>query len=82
MSWRQEILLKDAQIKKDGVEFQRKGREKRAGKGKAVELKRGSSTDCYQNRQPEKHRKTCLNLSRIWSDSVIKSIWNTGNVYP
>jgi len=58
-----------------------KGREeRRASKAKAAELRRGSKTDFHPKGNYKKnYRKTLLNLPRKWSDSIIKSMGNTGN---
>lgn len=61
-----------------------KGREeRRASKAKAAELRRASKTDFHPKGNYKKnYRKTLLNLlnlSRKWSDSIIKSMGNTGN---
>lgn len=50
--------------------------ERRASKAKAEELRRGTETDFHPKGN---YRKTPLNLSRKWSDSIIKSMGNTGN---
>lgn len=40
----------------------------------------GGQTDCHPKRHLEKHRKTCLNLSRIRSNSITKSLRSAGTL--